>query len=136
MFIQGLSGGIRDELAAGDQTISLESLVALASRLNNTMPESHKDKASRGAPPLFLLQPKDPPAAFWKDKQDFEIDSACTVAILVTSSRCVLNCQEDRLITVQGDIDEPDNPLMDSPAEPPLVATTPLTPSSSSGLQY
>lgn len=57
-----------------------------------------------------------------------KIDSASTVVILVTSSSRVLSCQEDRLITAQGDVDEPDDLLMDSPAEPPLVATTPLTP--------
>ena len=61
VYLRGLSEELKDELAARDETSSLEELISLALRLDNRLCERHRQRA----PPLQSKLPlhPDPPSA-------------------------------------------------------------------------
>uniref|UniRef100_A0A3P9LPJ3 CCHC-type domain-containing protein n=1 Tax=Oryzias latipes TaxID=8090 RepID=A0A3P9LPJ3_ORYLA len=69
IFYRGLREDIKDELAARDETSSLEELISLSTRLDNRLRERRRERAggtpysSRFSPPELRHQPVSPPAA-------------------------------------------------------------------------
>lgn len=55
VFAQGLAENIQDEIAARDDTSSLEELISLAIRLDNRLRERRREKALDPLQPLFNL---------------------------------------------------------------------------------
>ncbi len=53
LFLKGLSEEIKDELAARDETMSLEELIQLATRLDNRLRERRREKAERQRASFF-----------------------------------------------------------------------------------
>lgn len=57
VFSQGLAENIQDELAAWDDTTSLEELVSLAIRLDNRLRERRRERALRSPPAVTVPRP-------------------------------------------------------------------------------
>ena len=51
IFVKGLSEELKDELAARDETSSLDELISLATRLDNRLRERRRERAARLRPP-------------------------------------------------------------------------------------
>lgn len=63
VFFRGLSEEIKDQLAARDETKTLEELISLAIRLDNRLAERRRERAVRKSvppPPLYVHQPRQP----------------------------------------------------------------------------
>ena len=58
-FLSGLSDTVKDELAARDESTSLDELIPLAIRLDNRLRECRRERDSR--PSLFSSRPTPPP---------------------------------------------------------------------------
>ncbi|KAK5909547.1 hypothetical protein CesoFtcFv8_003468 [Champsocephalus esox] len=60
VFSRGLNDQLKDELAARDETSSLEELISLAIRLDNRLRERRRERTDRQRFPLPFSQPKSP----------------------------------------------------------------------------
>lgn len=58
VFMRGLTDRVKDELAARDETNSLEELISLATRLDNRLRERQREKAGRQSLPRVLTSPQ------------------------------------------------------------------------------
>lgn len=64
VFLQGLADNIKDELAARDETQSLDELISLAIRLDNRLRERRRERVGRqGAPPPAAASLNSPASA-------------------------------------------------------------------------
>lgn len=69
IFFRGLSEEVKDELAARDETSTLEELISLSVRLDNRLRERRRERAVRHSSPIALTcsrsprQPESPSAA-------------------------------------------------------------------------
>lgn len=57
-FLRGLNDRVKDELAARDETNSLEELISLATRLDNRLRERQREKTGRQSLPRALTLPQ------------------------------------------------------------------------------
>lgn len=62
VFLRGLSDNVKDELAARDETDSLEGLISLATRLDNRLRERRRERAMRQPTSRVLDAPPFPPS--------------------------------------------------------------------------
>lgn len=58
VFMKGLNDRVKDELAARDETTSLEELISLATRLDNRLRERQREKSGRQFLPRVLTSPQ------------------------------------------------------------------------------
>ena len=134
IFVKGLSEELKDELAAREETSSLDELISLATRLDNRLRERRRERAAglrppyspsppwSARPPAFSPLSPGPPASsgspsapsslprqrnLCNDFDDGALGSAFTVVKPAIFSPSVQCCQKSRLTSYRRGTGEP-----------------------------